>query len=267
MISSKLENIDVKENQIAIVWMTQAGFLMKTSNNKIIAIDLYLSHCGERMKNFIRLSPILAQPKDLDIDYYLITHKHFDHFDYDAIPVIAKNKKTKFLCASSCVEELKKIDVEDDRIIDMKDSRECTLDGITFKATYADHGVLEPSAIGFKILVDDIYVYITGDTSYREEEMIEVKNSNPEIMVACINGEFGNLGHEEAAKLSQYVKADCIIPCHFWTFMQHKSSPWNLDRCLEEYSPQTKPQYMTPGDIYIYEKQENDSYKMDRVVY
>ena len=50
-----------------------------------MVLDPYLTECGERIRGFKRLSPMLIAPEELAVDYYVTSHLHFDHFDYDAI--------------------------------------------------------------------------------------------------------------------------------------------------------------------------------------
>lgn len=49
-----------------------------------MVLDPYLTECGERIRGFKRLSPMLIAPEELAVDYYVTSHLHFDHFDYDA---------------------------------------------------------------------------------------------------------------------------------------------------------------------------------------
>ena len=70
------ENIrctNVAPGELAICWLGQAGFLLKDSRENELVIDPYLSNCGERMRGFKRLSPMLLHPKDLNPDYYITT--------------------------------------------------------------------------------------------------------------------------------------------------------------------------------------------------
>ena len=43
MFAKKIRELAVRENTLALVWLGQAGFLIKTPGGKIIAIDPYLS--------------------------------------------------------------------------------------------------------------------------------------------------------------------------------------------------------------------------------
>lgn len=62
-----------------------------------MVLDPYLTECGERIRGFKRLSPMLIAPEELAVDYYVTSHLHFDHFDYDAIPIVAQcTKRTLF---------------------------------------------------------------------------------------------------------------------------------------------------------------------------
>ena len=52
----------------------QAGFIIKSSSGQLLAIDLYLSNCGERLegnKGFKRLLPQILSTSDLPFCDYL----------------------------------------------------------------------------------------------------------------------------------------------------------------------------------------------------
>jgi L-ascorbate 6-phosphate lactonase len=257
---NKLQKCKLEDNQVAFVWLGQAGFLIKSQNEKLIAIDPYLSHCGERLKNFIRMSPSLVNAEEFDVDLYFVTHKHFDHFDYDAIPIIAKNTKADFFGPVSCVEELEKIKGINKKMELLKVGLPFIHidEEISVKAVYSDHGDLEENAIGLLINVSGMRFYVTGDTAYRPDQMKEIKGINPDVMIASINGEFGNLDPVTGAELSKYVKAKVIIPCHFWTFMEHKGRPDLIIDSLEKVGSEAVPYFLTPGDIYICKKEKDN---------
>lgn len=256
----KLQECKLEEDQVAFAWLGQAGFLIKSQNEKLIAIDPYLSNCGERLKNFIRMSPILVNAEEFDVDLYFVTHKHFDHFDYDAIPIIAKNTKASFFGPISCVEEFRKIKGNDKKMELLQAELPFIHidEEISVKAVYSDHGELEKNAIGLLINVSGMRFYVTGDTAYRPDQMKEIEGITPDIMIASINGEFGNLDPVTGAELSKYVKAKVIVPCHFWTFMEHKGRPDLIKDALEKVGSDSVPCFLTPGDIYICEKEKDN---------
>ncbi|MGV8139662.1 MAG: MBL fold metallo-hydrolase [Mangrovibacterium sp.] len=93
----KIKQLPIGTNQIALYYLGQAGFYIKTPDNRLIVIDAYLSDACERLFGFKRIIPPVLDAKELDADLYLSTHSHADHLDPDTLPVVAKNKKTFFV--------------------------------------------------------------------------------------------------------------------------------------------------------------------------
>ena len=101
-LAEEIRSTIVSPGELAICWLGQAGFLMKDHQGIVLTIDPYLTDCGERLRGFKRLTPMLLDPAEFTPDYHVITHLHFDHFDYDAVPIIAENSpKTLFLGPTS----------------------------------------------------------------------------------------------------------------------------------------------------------------------
>lgn len=262
----ELDQCSLKRNQVAVVWLGQAGFIFKTEGGDKVAVDPYLSHCGEMGGQFIRLSPILIEPEKLEVDAILVTHKHFDHFDYDAIPEIAEKTQARFFGPCSCVEEFEKMGLCNKRmeLLQKGELARRISENIWVKAVYADHGELEPAAIGLVLQIGNVRIYITGDTAFRPDRMEEVRGIQPDIMVASINGEFGNLDPYSGAELAVYTDAGVLIPCHFWTFREHKGRPDLLADAIREKGCGTKLQFLTPGEVYLCEKILGGEIKIER---
>ncbi len=234
-LSYDIENIDVSKGEVAIFWLGQAGFLFKTHTGVQIAVDPYLTNCGERIRGFKRLSPMLISPEEFNPDYYITTHLHFDHYDYEAIPVIAKNDKTVFFGPQSCITEYEKLDLAKNRYNDFSEGKQYTLDdSIKITAIFADHGTLEPNAVGVLIKIDENVIYISGDTAFHQDELEKIAKFKPNLAVLSINGQFGNLTAEEGANAAKILGVHSAIPCHFWTFTQHKGEPHVFHEILAE---------------------------------
>ena len=84
---------NVEKDEVAVFFLGQAGFLFKTPSGKLMALDPYLSNCCERFFGFKRLMYKILNPSDLTIDYLLVSHAHYDHFDPDSVPEIMKGGK------------------------------------------------------------------------------------------------------------------------------------------------------------------------------
>ena len=109
-LAEEIRRTQVSQGELMICWLGQAGYLLKDGHGCTLAVDPYLTNCGERIRGFKRLSPMLLPAEDFAPDYYVITHTHFDHLDYDAIPVVKeRSPKTQFFGPTSCLDVLAEI--------------------------------------------------------------------------------------------------------------------------------------------------------------
>ena len=83
----------------------QAGYIIKSAAGELLAIDLHLSECVERLEGhhgYRRLLPQVLLPEELEFDVVICTHPHLDHFDVDAVPALIANHRTRLLCSVDC---------------------------------------------------------------------------------------------------------------------------------------------------------------------
>ncbi|HBE78465.1 MAG TPA: hypothetical protein DDW65_11925 [Firmicutes bacterium] len=248
----KLLNSRPRKNEIALFWLGQAGFVIKDSDEKVIVVDPYLSDCVERIWGYKRLMMPVISPNDLKADIIIATHHHEDHLDIDAIPILMSNSKTQLFGSKTAVKICQEIKIEPQRLQALSPGDVRTIDDVEIHAVYADHGEMAPDAIGFILTVKGIRIYFTGDTAYRPLEMECAMKSNPDILIFPINGAFGNLNAEEAAKLASQVKARITIPSHFWTFAEHFGDPYEFEAKMKEYSPDCQRVILCQGEEFRY---------------
>jgi L-ascorbate 6-phosphate lactonase len=250
-LAAAIREVRIKEDELAIFWIGQAGFVLVDGMGRQLAIDLYLTDCGERIRGFKRLSPKLLSPTELEPDYYLITHTHFDHLDYDAIPLIATGKKTVFCGPSSCIEALHKNYIREEQCILLNAGDKVLFDGVKVTAVKADHGSMSPDAVGFVVEIGKHCIYFAGDTCYLPQDNELIARYKPDVAVICINGQFGNMNAVDAGKTAMEVGAKLAIPCHFWTFAEHQGNPKEFIDYLEKNSDTCKPKCMRHGEMLI----------------
>ena len=70
----EFRSVHLREGEIAVCWLGQAGFLLRDARGVTVAVDPYLTNCGEALRGFKRLSPMAIQPEELWADYYVVTH-------------------------------------------------------------------------------------------------------------------------------------------------------------------------------------------------
>lgn len=218
-VIENIQNCVVPQGALAIFWLGQAGFLFKDAQGTTVAIDPYLTNCGEAMRGFKRISPMLIDPATFAPDYYIVSHIHFDHFDFEAIPLVAAQGKTHFIGPSSCMAELEKMGITNRTELNVDQSVE--LGNVHIRAVDADHGKMAPDAIGVMVELGGHKIYFAGDTCFHETWFEAYAQMQPAVAILPINGAFGNMNAREAAAAAQILGAPVVIPCHFWTFSEH----------------------------------------------
>lgn len=255
----QIKNIKVNKDEIALFFLGQAGFCIKTDKQDIVIIDPYLSDAAERLFNFKRMIPSLIAAENLHPDLFLSTHSHIDHLDIDTISVVAKNNHTIFVGAPDCLSFYEEINLSADRRIILKEKVAWQWKNILIRGTYADHGELAPEAIGFLIVIDGIRIYHAGDTCFCPDEIMETLLPDIDIMIVPINGQYGNMTASEALKLIALIKPKISIACHFWMFLEHvceegKGDPATFIKESENLPIGINARVMAPGELLIYKK-------------
>ena len=171
---------------------------------------------------FKRLLPKILSPSDIDFDLIVCTHAHFDHFDVDAVPILLANGRTRLLCSFGCQEliEHSGFSYHNSRINYVKTGDAVTVGDFHIKFVHCDHGESAPDAVGVIIFVDGKSIYETGDTCLRTDRLEELP-TNLDIMIAPINGAFGNMNESECTALAELLHPKITIPCHYGMFASH----------------------------------------------
>ncbi|MFC1461469.1 MBL fold metallo-hydrolase [Verrucomicrobiota bacterium] len=156
-IVNTISNLQVHEKQIAIGWLGNASFVLKTLSGTVIYLDLYLSDLGERVygKEFKRLMPPLLSASQVKADLLISTHHHEDHFDTDIVPEIMQSGDILFVGSPTCIELCQKMGIESNRLIELQIGKEYSYKDIRVITVYADHGDLAPDAVGIVLIVLD----------------------------------------------------------------------------------------------------------------
>ena len=213
----------VEKNSVAVFFLGQAGFLIKTDSGKLLAIDPYLSNCCERFFGFKRLMPQIVTADELNLDYLVVSHAHYDHFDPDSVPTLLGNK-TKFIGAKDTLVEIERLQLKGD-ITTLKVGEVYNDGEIKITAVPCDHGELAPDAIGLLIEISGKKIYYMGDTAYREDLISSPLFTSVDLLLLPINGAFGNLNEYEASKVCSVIKPKLAVPCHYWNFAEHGGNP------------------------------------------
>ncbi len=209
----------------AIFSTGQAGYIIKSSSGQLLAIDLYLSNCVERLeghKGFKRLLPQILEADDLTFDVIICTHPHLDHFDIDAVPEMMSHGRPQLFCSVDCEKLIHQLQMEyySEQITYVKPGDKAIAGDFDITFVNCDHGQGAPDAVGVVIKVDGKVIYEVGDSCLRLDRADEIPQPL-DVLISPINGMYGNMNSEDTVKLAEALKPKLIIPCHYGMFASH----------------------------------------------
>lgn len=270
-----MKNLKLYENQVALQYLGQVGFIIKY-HNKYIMIDGYLSdyvdkNCCSELVKWVRnyTPPIDASELDF-IDYVFCTHMHYDHADPYTLSEVAKvSPDAKFFVSAANTEALANYGIEKDRIIGLKNGYEFSLeDNITVTAIPAAHEELhfdsngDALEVGFKFRFGDTTLFHGGDGC--PYGGLEEKISGSNILILPVNGRdyyrtqvcdiIGCFDSTEAITIAKNIGADMLIPTHYDLYDVNCINPAEFVDKLHTLNPTQKFHMFTPGEMYIYAK-------------
>jgi len=187
------------------------------------------SHIIENLCNIITINEHSSiKIKDIYFDPYniknevhdarviFITHNHFDHFSITDILKVS-NDSTIFVMAESMVNEALEKGLDKKRIVTVNPFDESKVDGISFIA-YPAYNLdkkfhpKENNWVGYLVNIDEVLVYVAGDTDITEE----IKNIVCDIALIPVGGTY-TMDYTEAAELINYINPVYAIPTHYGT--------------------------------------------------
>lgn len=246
----------VAADALAVWFLGQNGFLIKTANNTRIAIDPYLTDsCAHRFPDLpfdlSRKVPIFLEPEDLDVDVVLITHSHVDHLDEETLTRL--RCKPKFVAPWEAYQKLLSLGISQEACILVHPHQRIHLHDVHIEGTFAlptDH--TDINHIGLLIEADNgIRFYNTGDTAYAEA-LHRLLPTKIDICAICINGLFHNLSHQDAAQMIKTISPSIVIPTHYDMMACNQADPEMFHNAL--LHAHSKAQYirMNYSDPLIY---------------
>lgn len=244
--------LEKNNNATQLVSLGQAGFILKSQKGQTLGIDLYLSDCVERVEGhdgYHRLMPKIIEAQDLQLDVIIATHFHRDHFDVDAMTDLMLNKNTHLLCAYDCKADVEQLDIDINRVTYVKTGDKVHIGDFEIFFTHCDHGDGAPQAVGALITVDGKNILEVGDTSLHINWKDEYLSVGPlDVLIAPINGAYGNLNEQENVLLTQLLCPRLTVPCHFGMFASHGGHPGLWRKLLLEQIPNQKYKIFTMGE-------------------
>jgi L-ascorbate metabolism protein UlaG (beta-lactamase superfamily) len=231
-------------NEIKLCWLGQSGFLVRAGDTVLLA-DPYLSNSCAKLKSKLdhtRGTPIVRDPADLKVDFYLITHCHADHFDPETIiPVMENNPECRFFCPGECREKIGKFFPEKTAKFEFVSAGKMVelAPGVELHTIPAAHETLETDengeykAVSFLVNFrkENVSLFFAGDTipyPGQDAAILRAVPAGAELtMCLPVNGRdearhalgiAGNMDVDEAITLAKNCGAKLLIPCHIKMF-------------------------------------------------
>lgn len=236
----------------SLFFVGQAGFIIKSKSGKLLGIDLYLSDCVERVeghKGYKRLLPKILRPDDLIFDAIIASHAHKDHFDNDSIPFLLGNERTVLYASVGCRADVQKLNLDSSNIVYVCPGDKFIRDDFEICFINCDHGISAPDAVGVVIKVDGKTILEIGDTCLRLDWIDMYKKLGYiDVLIAPINGMYGNTTAEDCAVLADLLKPKVVIPCHYGMFASHMGSPGAFYDIMTKKFPENDFVIMCQGE-------------------
>lgn len=235
-----------------LFWVGQAGFIIKSADGRLLGIDLYLSECVEPVEGHVgyhRLMPQILGYDELSFDVLIATHFHRDHFDIDAMSQLMANSKTRLFCAYDCQEDVEQLGIDKKRTTFVRPSDSLESSGFHIDFIHSDHGAGAPLEVAPLITVDGKNILEAGDTSLHLDWKEEYLQAGAlDVLIAPINGAYGNLNEQENVTLTKCLQPKLAIPCHFGMFASHGGHPGLWRELIIQQMPNQRYKIFTMGE-------------------
>jgi L-ascorbate 6-phosphate lactonase len=242
-----VRSTQVAPGHLAIWWIGQAGYIMKTPKGKVLMIDTYLSG-GD-----IRMIPPPIKPEEIECDLYICTHNHSDHADLESIKKIPTGRVKTFIGPKNVVAGLQKLGIKKNSIQEVNVGDCIDLDSIHIRGTFCiptDDTVLDSE--GFIITTEDgINIYHSGDTGFHDF-LFYLSKYAIDIMLVCINGGMGNMGINDAVSLTRLLRPKVVVPNHYGMFKANTADPALFRTRLMSTGAEPSCQILEIGEKYLY---------------
>lgn len=236
-LESALRSHAVAPGSVAIMWLEQSHFVLKTTWGELVHVDPFLSRTVSPEKH-IRPLPLL-DPDRAPADYVFLTHDHRDHTDPDTLLPMAKvSPACRFFGPRESCARLLRLGIEPARIVEVVEGENVRLNGFAATAVYAENTSEHDATthLGFVFEFDGIRIYHAGDTRKHPERYASrlepVHGLRPDVLIVPINEGYNNPGPAGAARLTEIVDPRMVIPCHYDCFVHNTIDPASFERAL-----------------------------------
>ena len=239
-------------DQAELCFLGQAGYIMRTADC-IVVIDPYLTDSvGLLDSRFTRLYPPPIQPEELKADIFVVTHDHLDHLDPETIRRYQHTKETCFVAPRLACRNLRDMGVPKDNIYRLDAGESQTINTVRITGIYAVPSAPEViDTTGYHIAFSNgRTVYATSDTGF--SDLLLACAPAAEVMLVCINGKWGNLSAEQAARLTGKVAPRFVMPNHYDMMALNTENPETFKCFLHQHHPNIQTRFLKAMETFVW---------------
>jgi L-ascorbate 6-phosphate lactonase len=232
-----IEQMALHTNEVAILWLGQNSYILKTPQGTLFAIDPYLTRDSDYQ--YIHPNPPITA-SEFKVDYIFCTHDHLDHTDPAALPIISAHfpATTIFGPQESC-DHLFKLGVAQSSVRPLYAHTKYILNEIQVTPFYS----IPPSDpvtthFGYLFTIGDTSIYNMGDTNQtvvnNPRSVLDcIAREAPDIAMFPIIGDTPERKPSDASKFARIVQPKIAIPCHYDCFTNRTIDPHEFTRLLQ----------------------------------
>lgn len=270
--AEKVAQTAITADQIAIFYLGQVGFLIKTADSTI-AIDPYLTdyvdqNCSNETVCWKRLYDAPCRPEEMPkLDYVFCTHDHYDHSDPWTLREIAQTQpQVRFVAPAGLQSLFRSYDIAQERFIGAVQDQPLNIGEITVTPLCAAHEDIHldengvAREMGYLLDIRGTKLYHAGDTVLYDGLAQKVKGAA--IAFLPINGRdyfrtrddiIGNTDSAESLRLAKEAGISMLVPTHYDLYDVNRVSAAEFLMARERLSPYQPFHIFTPGERYIYQ--------------
>ena len=245
----EIRNTQVNDRELAIFWLWQNSFIIKTPRGTLIAIDPYFSYSVNEFENpkteYVHDLPM--SPEETLVDYVFCTHDHLDHTDPLTLPKVAETSlKTKFYGTPESHNHFLKMGIDGNRAFSLDVEKAILLDDFKVTPFYSiplstvkmwedKTGRMITTHYGYVFDFDFVKLYNMGDSSpdvVKDPMKIfkEILPYSPDIAILPITGDIPSRKPEDAYEFAKLLKTKIVIPSHYGCFTSRTIDPVEFTR-------------------------------------
>lgn len=233
---SDIEAARPRPGRLAVWWLGQSGFLLKSSVGTMV-IDPYLSEHLTRKyegtnKPHVRMTRSPCRGADLRyVDLVLSSHKHSDHLDPGTLPdLLQASRAATLVLPEALIDHAVALGLPTDRLAGINAGHVRDHRGFRVRAIPSAHEGLDTDEqgrhlyLGYVIEAEGVRLYHSGDSLFYDG-LVEQLGSEPfDVLFLPINGRdprrgvAGNMSAAEAVALATVVRPRYLVPHHYDMF-------------------------------------------------